>query len=450
MNRFDGAAGRARQAWRGLRARLQAANDETADAASRDNPSRAPAGTAALRESAHGPDPGDGARGPLAVDIAEPPLAPRADQASLTRQDDATVARSVRIAAAWSWRLLVIGVAVGALLWLLSYVSMVVVPLVVALLLAALLEPAAARLREVGVPRSLASAIVLIGGLGVVVGILTAVVEAFIDGMPQLYGNVQEGVREISAWLRTGPLDLSQRQLDAALERANEWLAENQSTFTRGAGAVAVTAGHVLAGMFLVLFSLFFFLRDGRGIWNFVTSLFPRDARQAVYGAGNAAWRTLTSYVRATVLVAFIDAVGIGFAAYLLDIELWFPIAALVFLASFVPIVGATISGAVAALVALVTHGWFDALLMLGAVIVVQQVEGHLLQPLLLGRAVSLHPLAVIIAIATGAYVAGIVGALIAVPLIAVLNTTVRHLHSARRIEAAGEPGATLREPAPG
>lgn len=359
------------------------------------------------------------------------------DLVPLSRQDDVPMPRGVRVAAAWSWRLLVIAVAVGAGLWLLAQVRLVVVPLLVALLLSALLEPAVARLRAAGLPRSLSAAIVLIGGLAALVGTLTAVVQAFVDGFPELYRNVREGIARIESWLRTGPFGLSRNQLNQALESAGNWLDQNRDTITGGAvntaTATATTAGHILAGLFLVLFTTFFFMRDGRMIWGFVSRMFPRSAQTQVYGAGNAAWRTLTSYVRATVLVAFIDGVGIGLAALILDLPLWFPIAALVFLASFVPIVGATVSGLVAVLVALVTHGPFTALLMLIAVIVVQQVEGHLLQPLLLGRAVALHPMAVIVAIGVGVVAAGIVGALIAVPVVAVLNTAVRYLNGERR-----------------
>lgn len=385
--------------------------------------------------------------GDAALDTQEPePVeTPPDEEQSPYRHDDVLVSRGLRIAAAWSWRLLAVAVAVGAVLWLLAYVRLIVVPLIIALLLSALLEPAAAWLRRVGVPRSLASAIVLIGGLGAVVGILTAVIQAFIDGFPQLYDQVQQGIEQIQSWLKTGPLHLTQGQLDQAFASARDWLDTNSKSFTAGAVSTAKetasTVGEVLAGMFLVLFLTFFFMRDGRGVWNYLSSLFPREAQASVYGAGNASWRTLTSYVRATVLVAFIDAVGIGLAALVLDLPLWFPIAALVFLSSFVPIVGATVSGAVAVLVALVTHGPVEALIMLIAVIVVQQVEGHVLQPLLLGRAVALHPVAVIIAIGTGVVVAGIVGALIAVPTIAVLNTAFRYLYREPEIDADLRPG---------
>jgi predicted PurR-regulated permease PerM len=367
----------------------------------------------------------------------------------LSRHDDVLVTRGVRVAAAWSWRLLVIAVAVGAGLWLLTQVRLVVVPLAVALLLSALLEPAVARLRESGLPGSLAAAVVLIGGLAAVIGTLTAVVQAFVDGFPELYSSVREGITRIETWLRTGPLGLSRNQLNQALEGAGNWLDQNRQAITGGAVSTATqtasTVGHLLAGLFLVLFTTFFFMRDGRVIWGFLSRMFPRAAQGPVYGAGNAAWRTLTSYVRATVLVAFIDGVGIGLAALVLGLPLWFPIAALVFLASFVPIIGATVSGLVAVLVALVTQGPFTALLMLIAVVVVQQVEGHLLQPLLLGRAVALHPVAVIIAIAIGVVAAGIVGALIAVPVVAVLNTAVRYLGNEHRAGLADPSGIAMR-----
>ena len=177
-----------------------------------------------------------------------------------------------------------------------------------------------------------------------------------------------------------------------------------------------------------MLFATFFFLRDGNRIWRFLVRLLPVAARWKVDDAGRASWATLGAYVRATVLVAFIDAVGIGIFLVVFDVPFAFPLAALVFLGAFIPIVGAFLSGVVAVLVALVDSGPVTALIILGVVIGVQQVEGHLLQPLIMGRAVAIHPLAVIIGIAAGVVLAGITGALVAVPLIAVLNTAVRRL----------------------
>jgi putative heme transporter len=338
------------------------------------------------------------------------------------------VPRPLKVVAAWSWRLIVVGIVLLYLLRLMGILKIVVVPLAIALLLAALLSPAVGRLRRVGMPHSLATAIVLIGGLAAVVGTITLVVNAFIDGLPELRENSVQGLKEIQNWLKTGPFHVTDLQLSRLLENAQNAVTENQDRLTDLGLTTASTAAEILSGTFLVLFALFFFLRDGRTIWRFGVNLLPNQAREPFDKAGLAAWRSLVSYVRATVLVAFIDAVGIGVGLALLKVPLALPLAALVFLTAFIPIIGATLSGAVAVLVALVTNGFFTALVVLIIVIAVQQIEGHLLQPLIMGRAVAIHPLAVIVGIASGLVLGGIIGALIAVPIIAVLNTGIRHL----------------------
>jgi putative heme transporter len=289
--------------------------------------------------------------------------------------------------------------------------------------------------------------IVLIAGLAAVVGTLTLVINEFVAGAPELSSNAGRGVATIQDWLKNGPLNLSQKQLDDIFTGVGNWFTDNRSTLTSGALNIGSTLGHVLAGIFLVLFATFFFLRDGRRISRFLIGLLPYGARERMGGAADVGWSTLVSYVRATVLVAFIDAVGIGLALLILQVPFALPLAALVFLGAFIPIVGATLSGAVAVLVALVDRGPVIALIVLAAVIAVQQLEGHVLQPLIMGRAVAIHPLAVIVAIAAGVVLAGIVGALIAVPIVAVLNTGIRHLAEVRRAEVTGEPPPP--EPAP-
>jgi predicted PurR-regulated permease PerM len=224
-------------------------------------------------------------------------------------------------------------------------------------------------------------------------------------------------------------LSLNQSQLADGFARVREALSSGDTSVVQRVTEVGTTVGHVVAGFFLVLFSTIFFLYQGKDIWAWVVRLFPRGARRPTDGAGRAAWVSLTAFVRATVLVALVDAIGITIAALVLRVPLALPIGVLVFLSSFIPIVGATLSGAVAVLVALVAHGPLIALFMLLAVIVVQQLESHVLQPFLLGRAVRLHPLAVIFAIAAGALAAGIAGALVAVPLVATLNTAISHLN---------------------
>jgi predicted PurR-regulated permease PerM len=321
--------------------------------------------------------------------------------------------------------------------------SVVVIPVAVALLLAALFEPAASSLRNRGVNRSLAAGIVLVTGLLAVGGGLTLIIQTFISQFDDLAVQVGEGVDQVQNWLARGPLHLSDAQLSEVVDKLRQTASTNEGALTSGALSTATTLTEVLAGFFVVLFTLFFFLRDGGQIWQFLCRLLPRPARVPVARAGHYSWHTLVSYVRATVLVAFVDAVGIGVGLAILRIPLALPLAALVFLGAFIPVVGATLSGIVAVLVALVTHGPVTALIVLGIVVAVQQLEGHVLQPLIMGRAVALHPLAVILAIATGVVTAGIVGGLVAVPLLAVANTAVRYLAE----HPTGEPTPDRQSP---
>ena len=349
---------------------------------------------------------------------------------------DDGIPRGVRIAGAWAWRIILFVAAGYLLLRLIGVLRVVVIPVVVALLLAALFEPAAAALRRRGVNRSLAGGAVLVGGLLVVGGGLGLIVRTFVAQFDDLSAQVTQGVDEVQTWLSRGPLHLSQAQLSDGIERLQQAVTNNQGALTSGALSTAVTLGEMLAGFFVVLFTLFFFLRDGGQIWQFLCRPLPGPARAPIARAGHYSWHTLVSYVRATVLVAFVDAVGIGVGLAVLGVPLALPLAALVFLGAFIPVIGATLSGAVAVLVALVTVGPVKALIVLAIVIAVQQLEGHVLQPLIMGRAVALHPLAVIVAIAIGVVAAGIVGGLVAVPLLAVANTAVRYLAA----HPSGEP----------
>jgi len=334
----------------------------------------------------------------------------------------------IRATAAWSWRMLVILGGLWVVFFVVIELQLVLVPVAIALLLAGLLQPVASWLRRQGLPRSLAAALVLFGGIAAVVGIITLVVSAVSNGLADLSDSVTEGIDQVRDWLVQGPLSLSQQQLDDLIDAGQSSLVDNRELFTAGALATATTVGHLVTGFFLVLFALFFFLRDGREIWLWLVGLLPRVSREDIDGAGLIAWKTLISYVRATGLVAFVDAVGIGIGIAVLGVPLALPLAAVVFLGAFIPLIGSFLSGLLAVLVALVSNGPITALLVLGVVVVVMQVEGHLLQPLLLGRAVKIHPLAVILAIAAGLLVAGIVGALIAVPLAACVNVATLYL----------------------
>jgi putative heme transporter len=365
------------------------------------------------------------------VPESEPVPTPAVPPSPAARRDPLgheSVPRGIQVTAAWAWRLLVIAGAVGVGIYLVITLQLVIVPLLVALLVTALVQPVGAALIRRGLPPALAAAIVLVGTLTVIGLLIWLVVHEFRAGYSDLASQVGDGIDRIRDWLVSGPLQLSQDQLDSAIENVRASLRENRATLTTGALSTATTVGHVLTGALLTLFATFFFVKDGARIWDWVVRLFPRAAEAHVRGAGTRAWRTVQQYVRATIAVAAVDAVGIGVAAAALGVPLALPLGVLVFLGAFVPIIGATLSGLVAVLVALVAKGPVTALLMLAAVILVQQLEGHVLQPVLLGRAVKVHPLAVVFSIAAGVLLAGIIGALVAVPVVAVANTIASYL----------------------
>jgi len=340
----------------------------------------------------------------------------------------ADVPWAVDLAAAWSWRFLVIVAAGYAVAWTLARFSVVSLPLAIALLITALAAPLVELGDRVGLNRKLSSAIVVLGGLAIVGLLLTFVGTQVAQGFNDLAKQVVGGLGEIRDWLRDGPLQASDRQINDYTKAAQDLVTSSNEQIVSRLTEVGTTIGHIVAGFFIILFSSFFFLADGDRIWAWVVRLFPRAARLRTDTSGKVAWKSLTQFVRATVLVAFVDAVGIMLVALALKLPLVPAIGVLVFLGSFIPMIGATLSGSVAVLVALVSQGPIVALLMLAGVIVVQQIEAHVLQPFLLGRFVSVHPLGVIVAIACGVLVAGIAGALIAVPLVAALNAVAQHL----------------------
>lgn len=341
---------------------------------------------------------------------------------------DESVTPLVRKTAAWAWRLLVIGTAIVALLWVVKKIEILVVPVALATMLAALLLPVVDFLDRRGAPRGGAVALVLLGGIAVVGGILTFVVSQFIEGAPALVQQVSTSIKGVGDWLTSGPLHLDQAQIDQVRKSAVEALQNNQEKLTSGALSTAGTVTEIVTGALLVLFTLIFVLHGGRNIYGYVTKIFPENVRERVQDAGRAGFHSLIGYVRATFLVALVDAVGIGTGLAIMGIPLALPLASLVFLGAFIPLVGAVIAGFLAVVVALIAKGWIFALITLGLVVAVQQLEGHVLQPLVMGRAVSIHPLAIVLAIAGGGVLAGIVGALLAVPTVAFVNSAMRVL----------------------
>lgn len=338
------------------------------------------------------------------------------------------VPTGLRVSAALAWRFIFVIAALYVIVWLAGYFAHVLIPIAIALLLAALMAPGVERLTKLGVPRGIASLLVMITGVALVGGLITFVIITFTNGLPQLQQQVSDSLDQIRDWLTTGPLHLRASQITDLINNAVEAIQENQSAITQGAITTATTIGEILTGFLLTLFVLIFFLYDGPGIWTFVTRGVPARVRTRVDVAGRRGFAALVSYVRATAAVALVDAVGIGIGLAIVGVPLVIPLSALVFLSAFVPIIGAVVAGTVAVLIALVAKGFITALIVLGIVIAVMQLESHVLQPWLLGRAVRLHPLAVVLAIAVGLIAAGIAGALLAVPLLAVLNAGIKSL----------------------
>ncbi|MCG8924793.1 AI-2E family transporter [Lentzea sp. CC55] len=336
----------------------------------------------------------------------------------------------LRVSAALSWRFVVVVAALYVVAYVFGFLASIVIPVAIALLLAALLSPGVSKLVEWRVPRGVAVTVMMIIGLGVLGGVLTFVISEFSRGLPELQSQVANSLDTIQTWLKDGPAHLSDQQLQTYVNEIVQTIKENQAEITSGALTTAATLGEVLTGLLLALFTLIFFLHDGDGIWRFVTRAVPRDVRQRVDVAGRRGFSSLVSYVRATAVVAIVDAVGVGIGLAIIGVPLVVPLSALVFLGAFIPIIGAVFTGAVAVLIALVTNGPIAALVVLAVLIGVMQLESHVLQPILLGRAVKLHPLAVVLAIAGGLVTGGIAGALLAVPLLAVLNSGIRSLVS--------------------
>ena len=281
-------------------------------------------------------------------------------------------------------------------------------------------------------PRALASILVVLLGIAIVGAMLTFAGNQVASGASDLASQSSKGLGEIRDWVKTGPLNASDSQINDYIAKAQNGLNDYASgdKVLGQVTEVGTALGHVFAGFFIVLFSTFFFLSDGRRIWSWVVRLAPRAARRRVDSSGRVAWISLTQFVRATVIVAAVDAIGIMIVAAVLQVPFVAAIGVLVFIGAFIPLVGATVAGSVAVLVALVDQGPVTALLMLGGVVIVQQLEAHVLQPFLMGRWVSVHPLGVIIAIAAGVLVGGVAGALVAVPFAAAANAVALHLAS--------------------
>ncbi|KRB77417.1 hypothetical protein ASE01_09385 [Nocardioides sp. Root190] len=344
--------------------------------------------------------------------------------------------------------MLLITAAAYLLMRVVGFFAVVTVPIAVALLISALAAPFVNGLTRIGFPRGLSALLVVLTGFALVGALLTFAGQQVASGATDLADSTVKGLEEIREWLRTGPLHASDSQINDYIKSAQDMIRERSQNgeVVSQVTEFGAALGHVVAGFFIAVFATYFFLADGGRIWSWLVRIAPRAARERVDSSGRVAWISLVQFVRATVMVALVDAVGIAVGAAVLDVPFVLAIGVLVFLGAFVPMIGATIAGSVAILVALVDQGPVTAALMLAVVIGVQQLEGHVLQPFLLGRLVSLHPLGVILAIAGGVLVAGIAGALVAVPLAAAANAVVLHLAELAEPAEMPEPPAPTEE----
>ena len=346
-------------------------------------------------------------------------------------------------AAGWSWRLLILGALVYVTFHVVSVLRLVVLPCVAALLLTALLQPLTQRLRQAGLPALAATWCTFLAALAVLAGVVVLAATRTSADYQRLVSDVSSTSDDLQRWLAGPPFHLHRAGLEHLSNRLLTFLKEHQSAV---AGTV-VSGGRifleVVAGLVLALFVTFFLLKDGERIWAWLTSFFGDDARTRVRGAGTAAWQALTWYVRGTVAVAAIHAVVIGTTLWIMGVPLLVPLVALVFLAAFVPLVGILVAGTLAVAVTLATRGWVAALVLVAIFILENQLEGHLLQPLVVGRLVRFHPLAIILVLAVGGVAGGIAGAVVAVPLAVALFRALPYLLG--RADGADPPGALAR-----
>ena len=335
----------------------------------------------------------------------------------------------VRRAAAWSWRMIVIVAASSLIIWGLLQITTLVIPVLIAILLASLLTPIVKVLtRYTFLGRGAASGIALLGLLLVVSGMFTLAGRQLFAQFADIQDKAVTGFQGLLDWA-TSTFQIDTPMINAAIDEGLEQLQQYSGQLVSGALSTAAVLGNVVTGILICLFTLFFLLAGGAGIWRWVVGLLPPAARVPTHEAFRRGWKALSAYMRTQILVAAVDAFGIAIGMAALGLGSYaVPIWLLVFLFSFIPLVGAIASGAIAVLLVLVLNNWIGAVIMLVIVLAVQQLEGNVLQPFLMGKAVELHPLAVFLGVAAGAMVAGIPGALFAIPLLAFVNATLLYV----------------------
>jgi putative heme transporter len=341
-----------------------------------------------------------------------------------------TVSWGLRVASAWALRFLVVVAALWVLLQLLNAISLVTITVIVAVTLCALLQPLVSLLTRYGVPRILAAILVFVLGMTTLVGAAWFVVLQITANSSELGTQLVDAMGTIRNWLVTGPPRMSETQVSQMIDDLTRVVTENRASLAQGVFSTANSALVVVSGVVFCLFATLFLMTDDGGIWRWVVRLFPAESRATVAHAGTVAWRTLIAYMRSTVVLALINALTMVVVMLFAGMPLVVPLGVLLFLGSMIPLIGMLVAGVVVILVALVTKGLVMALVMAIALFLTVQLEGNLLNPYILGKAVQIHPLGILMAVTAGTIVGGIFGAFIAVPLVAVLNNVANDVHA--------------------
>jgi len=384
-------------------------------------------GDAAPGSASNGPPGGRAAAGD--ADDADTGASARLKAASVNRLPrEPPVPAWLASAAAWSWRLLLVGLLVYVVFRVASALQLVILPCIAALLLTALLHPVAVLLRNRGLPALAATWATVGAAIVVLAGLAVLAVTRVTADYPRLHAEVKHTARDVQTSLAGAPFHISSARLAQYSGDVLHYLSQHENLI---AGTV-VTGGRIVlelaAGVILTVFIMFFLLKDGNKIWSWLIKGLPSEARRRADDAGGAAWSVLVNYMRGTTAVAAIHALFIGVALAVLGVPLLVPLIILVFVAAYLPLVGIFVAGTVVILVTLGTKGWIAAAIMIGVFILEGQIEGHLLQPLLIGRIVRLHPLAIILVLAVGGVIGGIPGAIVAVPAAAAITYAWPHL----------------------
>jgi predicted PurR-regulated permease PerM len=353
---------------------------------------------------------------------AEAQADPPAGEAGLAPPPDVRFPRWLQTAAGWSWRLLIVALLIYITFRVAVELRLVVLPFIAALLLTALLQPLTSRMKRSGMSPMLATWCTFLLAIVVIAGAIFLFADRVSADYTTLVAEVTRTAREVQHSLAGPPFHLNARRLQTYTDNLVNYLSQHKAQIAGTVLAGGKYALELLTGLILMLFISFFLLKDGAKIWSWLIKGLRSEPQRRVDLAGQTAWRTLVAYVRGTTLVAAIHALFIGLALWLLGIPLLVPFIVLVFLASYVPLLGILVVGALAILVALATKGWVAAVILLAVLLLENQIESHLLQPLVVGRLVRLHPLSIILVLAVGGIVAGIPGAIVAVPFTAVIT----------------------------